>query len=96
MIRNTTSKSDLEKVLAGYRLTTADILYHLPDHPNLLQQFIWQELDLVPKLPALHKFLDFWRTNLDGSLHSVRVAIPSHGIFSTTELKYYGHEIRLH
>ena len=57
-----------------YRLTTAEILYHLPDHPGLLQSYIWQDLDLAPRYPVLHKFLDFWRRELDGKLHSVRVA----------------------
>jgi uncharacterized protein Usg len=59
--------------LKSYRLTTAEILYHLPDHPDLLQSFVWQELDLAPGFPMLHKFLDFWTSNLDGKLHSVRV-----------------------
>ena len=57
-----------------YRLTTAEILYHMPDHPALLQTFIWQELDLAPRYPVLHKFLDFWKREIEGSLHSVRVA----------------------
>ncbi len=60
--------------LRGYRLTTAEILYHLPDHPNLLQSFIWQQLDLAPHFPVLRQFLDFWAGNLDGKVHSVRVA----------------------
>ena len=60
--------------LKDYRLTTAEILYHLPDHPALLQTYIWQALDLAPKFPELHKFLHFWESNLDGKLHSVRVA----------------------
>jgi len=60
--------------LKDYRLTTAEILYHLPDHPTLLQTYIWQALDLAPRFPELHKFLQFWETNLDGKLHSVRVA----------------------
>jgi uncharacterized protein Usg len=66
--------SDLALQLKDYRLTTAHILYHLPDHPSLLQEFIWQRLDLAPKFPELHKFLEFWEKNLDGKLHSVRVA----------------------
>jgi uncharacterized protein Usg len=57
-----------------YRLTTAEILYHLPDHPNLLQTYIWQDLDIAPDYPVLNKFLDFWRREIEGSLHSVRVA----------------------
>jgi uncharacterized protein Usg len=60
--------------LKDYRLTTAEILYHLPDHPRLLQTYVWQELDLAPEFPALHKFLDFWHRELDGKVHSVRVA----------------------
>ncbi len=65
--------SDLQRQLDGQRLTTAEILYHLPDHPSLLQTYIWQGYDLAPRYPALHDFLDFWRRNLDGRLHSVRV-----------------------
>ena len=56
-----------------YHLTTAEILYHMPDHPGLLQTYIWQALDQAPRFPALLKFLKFWETNLDGKLHSVRV-----------------------
>ena len=29
--------------LRDYRLTTAEILYHMPDHPKLLQSYVWQE-----------------------------------------------------
>jgi uncharacterized protein Usg len=66
--------SDFAKQLKDYRLTTAEILYHLPDHPALLQSFIWQELDIAPRFPVLKKFLNFWTLNLDGKIHSVRVA----------------------
>ena len=64
----------IEKQLDGYRLTTAEILYHLPDHPALLQTFIWQDYDMAPDFPVLRRFLDFWQRNLDGKLHSVQVA----------------------
>ena len=60
--------------LRDYRLTTAEILYHLPDHPHLLQSYLWQEHDLAPNFPALHRFLNFWARNLDGRLHSAQVA----------------------
>jgi len=78
--------SELERQLKGYRLTTAEILYHMPDHPDFLQSYLWQEYDLAPKFPILTKFLDFWHRNLDGKLHSVRVA--SIGIVSARELRY--------
>jgi uncharacterized protein Usg len=56
-----------------YRLTTAEIIYRLPDHPDLLQMFIWQTFDLSPGLPKLQRFLKFWRENIEGELHSVRI-----------------------
>jgi len=65
---------EISTQLRGYRLTTAEILYHLPDHPHLLQSFLWQKLDLAPRYPELRRFLDFWARNLDGKLHSVKVA----------------------
>ena len=64
----------LRRQLDGYRLTTAEILYHLPDHPHLVQSFIWQELDIAPRFPVLRRFLDFWARNIEGKLHSVKVA----------------------
>ena len=64
----------LSMQLRDYRLTTAEILYRLPDHPEILQTYIWQELDLAPQFPILRRFLDFWHRELDGKLHSVRVA----------------------
>jgi uncharacterized protein Usg len=66
--------ADLRVQLTGYRLTTAEILYHMPDAPSLLQTFVWQEYDRDPDYPRLHRFLDFWTRNLDGKLHSVRVS----------------------
>ena len=47
--------------------------YHLPDHPTLLQTFVWQHYDLAPRFPELHRFLDFWAKNIEGKLHSVTV-----------------------
>ena len=65
---------DLIRQLNDYRLTTAEIFYRLPDHPRILQSYVWQEYDLCPKFPELKKFLDFWERELDGKLHSVKVA----------------------
>ncbi len=58
-------------------LATAEIMYHLPDYPDLLQSYIWQNTDLAPELPKLKHFLDFWSARLDGKLHSVSVSMRS-------------------
>ena len=60
--------------LEGYGLSTVEIHYFLPDHPSLLQRFVMQQYDLAPRFPALRKFLDFWTRDIEGLLHSVRVA----------------------
>ncbi len=77
--------STLRVNLTRYRLTTAAILYHLPDHPLLLEEFIWQHDDIAPRFPVLNKFLRFWQVSIEGKLHSVRVA--SRGLVSDAELR---------
>ncbi len=72
--------------LSGYRLTTAQIFYHLPDYPQLLQEFIWQHLDLAPEFPQLKQFLSFWEKRIDGKLHSVNIA--SAAFISPGELRF--------
>jgi uncharacterized protein Usg len=79
----------LARQLEGYRLTTAEILYHMPDHPALLQTYVWQELDMAPKFPVLSRFLDFWGRSLEGRLHSVRVAAV--GLISPGEWRHTEH-----
>jgi uncharacterized protein Usg len=61
-------------IIKDYRLTTAEIVYRLPDHPGILQSYIWQAMDIAPDYPELHKFLTFWHRELEGKVHSVRVA----------------------
>lgn len=61
-------------MLNGFSLTTAEILYRLPDYPALLQTYVWQDYDKAPKFPKLLSFLGFWTSNLEGELHRVRVA----------------------
>lgn len=60
--------------IRGYRLATAEIIYRMPDHPHLLQSFVWQQYDLAPDYPVLHRFLEFWHKNIEGAIHTVRVA----------------------
>lgn len=64
--------SEMELMLKGYGLTTAEILYRMPDHPSVLQTYLWQDYDLAPKFPVLNSFIEFWRTKLEGPLHSIR------------------------
>ena len=77
----------------GFSLTTAEILYRLPDHPSLLQTFVWQDYDVSPKFPRLLGFLEFWRRNLEGPLLGVRVAHAT--LIKPAELRLVDGEFRL-
>ena len=86
--------SEMDLLLKGYGLTTAKILYHYPDHPHLLQTYVWQDYDLAPQFPELRRFLDFWQRELDGPLHSVTVAHKR--LVRTGEVRAVTAEFRLH
>ncbi len=80
--------------MAGYALTTAEILYRLPDHRDLLQSYVWQDYDLAPRFPKLTDFLDFWESNLEGPLYRVRVAHKE--LISPSDFSFVAGELRLH
>ena len=84
---------NLRAQLQGHRLTTAEILYRLPDHPALLQTYVWQSLDTAPRFPKLRRFLCFWEENLEGALHVVRVA--SRQLVRPAEFRFVNGELRL-
>lgn len=66
--------TEFERRLNGATLLTAEVLYYMPDHPRLLQSFMWQLVDEAPRLPRLSAFLDHWRREIEAVIHSVRVA----------------------
>lgn len=89
-----TPDRDFSAQLAGYSLTTAEILYRLPDYPALLQSFIWQDYDVHPRFPRLKGFLDFWSRNLEGKLYRVTVAHKK--LITPAEVKLIAGDYRMH
>ncbi|AJC79658.1 Usg-like protein [Rhizobium etli bv. phaseoli str. IE4803] len=86
--------TDIERQLQGYGLTTAQILYRLPDHPTILQTYVWQDYDLAPDFPEMRGFLRFWQEKLDGPLHSVRYVHRK--LISASEWRALRGELILH
>ena len=86
--------SDFEKQVAGYGLTTAHILYRIPDYKNVLQTYVWQDYDMFPDFPTLRRFLDFWRVKLEGPLHSVTVTHAR--LIKPSEFRYAEYLARIH
>ena len=80
--------------LEGFSLTTAEIIYRFPDHPRLLQSYVWQDYDLAPKFPKLTNFLDFWTVSLEGALYRIRVA--HRRLIAPAEFSFIDGELKLH
>lgn len=80
--------------IGGKRLTTAEVLYYIPDHPALLQSFMWQTLDVAPDFPRMKTFLDFWRREIDAVIHSV--SISASGLVTPARVEFRDAEIVLH
>ncbi|MCI4678371.1 usg protein [Rhodoblastus acidophilus] len=85
---------DFKRQLEGYGMTTANILYRMPDHPSIIQSFIWQQYDLQPEFPELRKFLQFWKEKIEGPIH--RVIVGHCGLIKPAELKLVTAEFQLH
>lgn len=64
--------SETEMMLKGYGLTTAEMFYHMPDYTHVLNTFVWQDYDRAPDHARLMQFIDFWKAEIEGPLHSVR------------------------
>lgn len=61
-------------IVKPFCLATAEILYRMPDHPNLLQSFVWQTMDEAPRFPSIAKFLSHWERNIEADIFSVKIA----------------------
>ncbi len=92
--RSVMADRSFTEMMSGYSLTTAEILYRLPDHPALLQSFIWQDYDQHPRFPKLKGFLDFWSRELEGKLFKVLVAHTK--LIRPAELRLIDAELKLH
>jgi len=55
---------DFQKQVRGYGLTTAQILYRRPDHPWLLQTYVWQATISAPNFPS---YTAFWNSGRNRS-----------------------------
>jgi uncharacterized protein Usg len=61
-------------ILKRKSLVVVDILYYRPDHRNILQEFLWSTDDIVPDIPRVHKFLNYWKNNVDAVIKEIVVS----------------------
>ena len=61
-------------LISKKHLVLVNVNYFLPDYINLVQEFIWQTEDYVPKLPKVQKFLNFWHKEIDAVINEVSIS----------------------
>ncbi|TGD45428.1 aspartate-semialdehyde dehydrogenase [Pseudotabrizicola sediminis] len=87
-------RTETELMLKGYGLTTAEMVYRMPDYRNVLNTFVWQDYDLAPDYPRLFKFIEYWQAQIEGPLHSVRFSHKR--LIGPNEWRNVVGEFRLH
>ena len=60
-------------VIRRKTLVTLNVFYWMPNYENILQQFIWQTMDVKPKYPRVYKFLDYWHNNIDAVVNEIEI-----------------------
>jgi len=60
-------------VIKRKTLVTLNIFYWMPNYENILQQFIWQTMDVKPKYPRVYRFLDYWHNNIDAVVNEIEI-----------------------
>jgi uncharacterized protein Usg len=56
-----------------YSLVTVRVVYFLPDYHDILQEFLWQTMDLRPRYPRVQRFLDHWRREIDAVIKEIDI-----------------------
>ena len=51
-----------------WTLATVQVIYHIPDHIHILNEFSWQTKDRLPEYPRIHEFLDYSDKHIDAPI----------------------------
>lgn len=67
-------------------LVNVQVLYYIPDYDSLLNEFFFQFEDYVPDIPRVHKFLNFWKENIEAVIKEVRICSSNNAFINS---KFY-------
>ena len=60
-------------ILKKWTTATVQVVYYMPDHLHLVQEFMWQTEDQRPDYPRIDKFLNYWDRHIDGPIKEVYI-----------------------
>jgi len=64
-------------ILRRKELVLVGVIYYLPDYKSLLNEFYCQFDDIVPDIPRVHEFLNYWKNNIEAPIKEVKVSVSS-------------------
>ena len=59
--------------LKKWTVATVQVVYYIPDHLHIINEFMWQTEDTLPEYPRIKRFLDYWDKNIDGPIKEVYI-----------------------
>jgi uncharacterized protein Usg len=57
----------------------------MPDYKSLLNEFYCQFDDIVPDIPRVHEFLNYWKKNIEAPIKEVKVSIANKTEYVNTD-----------
>jgi len=64
-------------LLRRKELILVGVIYYRPDYAHLLNEFYLQMEDDVPDMPRVHRFLLFWKNNIEATIKEVIVSVAA-------------------
>lgn len=62
-------------LITNVRPVLLQVIYYMPKHPTLLQEFTWGYEDHLPDLLRTNRFLYHWKHNIDAVIFEVLLSI---------------------
>ena len=56
-----------------WTVATVQVVYYIPDHLHIVNEFMWQTEDQLPEYPRITRFLDYWDKHIDGPIKEVYI-----------------------
>ena len=60
-------------ILRKWTVATVQVVYYIPDHLHIVNEFMWQTQDQLPEYPRITRFLDYWDKQIDGPIKEVYI-----------------------
>ena len=62
-------------ILRRKELILVGIIYYMPDYKSLINEFYCQFDDVIPDIPRVHQFLNYWKNNIDAPIKEVKINV---------------------